>query len=96
MLNGILHGYTYASISGSILVTLEEKYGKNVNIAILDTDSHHGNGPWDVTFRHHNILYVCFCNWNHIEDDDTKICIDPGYHTTDRDYLTKVKDHFIQ
>ncbi len=88
-------GGTYASVSGGILVTLEETY-KNVKIAILDTDSHHGNGDREITFGHQNVLHVCFCSTDVIEDNATKICVDAGYSTTDKDYLTKVEQHFIR
>jgi len=88
-------GGTYASLEGGILVSLEEKYGTNLKLAILDTDSHHGNGTRDVTYGHHNVLHICFCSKDIIEDNDTKICVDAGYSTTDKDYLNKVKDQFI-
>lgn len=89
-------GGTYASVSGGILVTLEERYSNKLKIAILDTDSHHGNGTRNVTFGHHNILHVCFCNMNRIEDENTKICVSSGYSTTDKEYLQKVEEKFIR
>ncbi|MHA1265951.1 MAG: hypothetical protein ACTSRS_12035 [Candidatus Helarchaeota archaeon] len=89
-------GGTYASVSGGIMTALEEAYSNSIKIAILDTDSHHGNGTRDVTFNHQNILHVCFCSWNRVEDGGTKICIDSGYNTTDSDYLQKVETEFIQ
>lgn len=89
-------GGTYASVSGGIMATLEEQYRPDVKIAILDTDSHHGNGTRNVTFGHHNILHVCFCSMDRIEDKGTKICVNCGYNTTDADYLKKIEDHFLQ
>ena len=88
-------GGTYASVSGGIIANLEQKF-TNFKIAILDTDSHHGNGTRAVTFGKHNILHVCFCDTNIIEDNGTKICIDSGYSTTDKEYLSKVKNEFIK
>ncbi|MHA1129510.1 MAG: hypothetical protein ACTSQQ_01770 [Candidatus Helarchaeota archaeon] len=82
------------SVSGGILTALEERYGPDIRFAILDTDSHHGNGTRDVTLGHHNILHVCFCSSNRILDEGTKICIDAGYNTTDADYLAKVEAQF--
>ncbi|TFF86062.1 MAG: hypothetical protein EU551_02680 [Promethearchaeota archaeon] len=87
-------GGTYASVSGGIIANLEEKIG-DFKLAILDTDSHHGNGTRDVTFGKHNILHVCFCSSNIIQDEGTKICVDSGYRTTDEDYISKVKSEFI-
>jgi acetoin utilization deacetylase AcuC-like enzyme len=89
-------GGTYASVCGGIRAVLEEKYGHDIRIAILDTDSHHGNGTRDVTLGHRNILHVCFCSTDRILDEGTKICIDSGYNTTDKAYLAKVETHFLQ
>lgn len=89
-------GGTYASVSGGILATLEEKFSNKVKIAILDTDSHHGNGTRNVTFGHPNILHVCFCSMDQVEDNGTKICVNAGFSTTDEEYLSKVEEHFIR
>lgn len=88
-------GGTYASITGPIMVTLEEIYGTEIKIAVVDTDSHHGNGTREVTFGHRNVLHVCFCSNDLSEDGDTKICVDSGRQTTDSEYLKKVEDEFI-
>jgi acetoin utilization deacetylase AcuC-like enzyme len=88
-------GGTYASVSGPVVVNLEEKF-PDVRIAILDTDSHHGNGTRDVTMGNHNVLHVCFCSTNKIEDNNTKICVDCGFQTNDEKYLNLVKREFIE
>ncbi|MGV9173647.1 MAG: hypothetical protein ACOC44_06295 [Promethearchaeia archaeon] len=87
-------GGTYCSVSGPVMVNLEKKY-PDIKIAILDTDSHHGNGTRDVTFGHHNVLHMCFCSTNSIEDKGTKICVDSGFQTTDGEYLDLVKTEFL-
>ncbi len=87
-------GGTYASVSGAVIANLEEKF-RDIKIAILDTDSHHGNGTRNVTMGNHNVLHVCFCSSNRIEDENTKICVDSGYSTTDKEYLKKVDKEFI-
>lgn len=87
-------GGTYASVSGPVVMNLEENY-PDVKIAILDTDAHHGNGTRDVTFGHHNVLHVCFCSQDLKEDNATKICVASGFQTTDQDYLDLVKSEFI-
>lgn len=88
-------GGTYASVIGPIMVNLEELYGADVRIAVLDTDSHHGNGTREVTYGHRNVLHVCFCSNDHIEDNGTKICVDSGRATTDDAYLAKMKSEFV-
>ncbi|MBD3228321.1 MAG: hypothetical protein GF329_09050 [Candidatus Lokiarchaeota archaeon] len=87
-------GGTYASVSGGIIAKLEEEMD-DFKLAILDTDSHHGNGTRDITSGRHNILHVCFCSSNRIEDEGTKICVDSGFRTTDQKYLSKVRSEFI-
>ncbi|MFX0069538.1 MAG: hypothetical protein ACFFAO_00390 [Candidatus Hermodarchaeota archaeon] len=87
-------GGTYCSVSGPIVVKLQEKY-PGIKIAILDTDSHHGNGTRDVTYGNHDVLHVCFCSSNSIEDNETKICVNSGYNTDDETYLELVRKEFI-
>ncbi|MFO8018645.1 MAG: hypothetical protein R6U96_08420 [Promethearchaeia archaeon] len=87
-------GGTYCSVSGPVVANLEETY-PDIKIAILDTDSHHGNGTRDVTVGHQNVLHVCFCSQNLEEDKDTKICVDSGFQTTDEVYLELVKSEFL-
>ncbi|MFX0093853.1 MAG: histone deacetylase [Candidatus Hodarchaeota archaeon] len=88
-------GGTYASVSGPLIVNLQEKF-PGTKVAIIDTDSHHGNGTRDVTFGNQDVLHVCFCSSNMIEDKGTKICVDSGYNSTDDKYLNLVKKEFIE
>ena len=87
-------GGTYCSVSGPVVVNLQEKF-PGTKIAIIDTDSHHGNGTRDVTYGNHDVLHVCFCSSSKIEDNETKICVDSGYNTNDKTYLELVKNEFI-
>jgi len=87
-------GGTYASVCGPTIVNLQEKF-PGIKVAILDTDSHHGNGTRDVTMGNHNVLHVCFCSVNRIEDNNTKICVDSGFQTTDDHYLNLVREEFV-
>lgn len=87
-------GGTYASVSGPIVSNLHEKY-PGIKVAIIDTDSHHGNGTRDVTFGNQNVLHVCFCSSDSVEDKGTKICVNSGYDTSDDAYIGLVKREFI-
>ncbi|MHC1592355.1 MAG: arginase family protein [Candidatus Helarchaeales archaeon] len=87
-------GGTHASVSGPTVVNLQEKF-PGTRIAIIDTDSHHGNGTRDVTFGNKDVLHVCFCSSSQIADGGTKICVDSGYNTTDEQYLKLVKQEFV-
>jgi acetoin utilization deacetylase AcuC-like enzyme len=88
-------GGTYASVCGPTIVNLQKKYPRT-KVAILDTDSHHGNGTRDVTFGNQDVLHVCFCSVDKIEDNNTKICVDSGFQTTDQDYLSLVEEEFVE
>ncbi|MBD3256659.1 MAG: hypothetical protein GF383_16315 [Candidatus Lokiarchaeota archaeon] len=87
-------GGTYASVSGPLVANLQNKFpGKK--IAIIDTDSHHGNGTRDVTMGNRDVLHICFCSSNREEDAGTKVCVNSGYNTTNQDYLCLVEKEFI-
>jgi len=77
-----------------LVVNHQEKYPGG-RIAIIDTDSHHGNGTRDVTFGNHDVLHVCFCSSDRIEDKGTKICVNCGYDTSDDAYLQLVRSEFV-
>lgn len=87
-------GGTYASVSGPVIAHLEDQY-PGIKVAILDTDSHHGNGTRDVTSGNHNVLHVCFCSTDRVEDQGTKICVDSGFQTDDQSYLKLVEKEFF-
>ncbi|MHA1651126.1 MAG: hypothetical protein ACTSYB_13095 [Candidatus Helarchaeota archaeon] len=87
-------GGTYASLTGPVIYNAREKYGIK-KFAILDTDSHHADGTREIFFGDHDVLHVCFCSSNVIEDNGTKICVDAGYHTSDENYLNLVRKEFI-
>ncbi len=82
-------GGTYASVSGPIVRALHERGVQRV--AIVDTDSHHGNGTRDVTMGDREVLHLCFCDNDIIEDGGTKVCVDVGWQTTDDRYLQAVR-----
>lgn len=87
-------GGTYISCTGPTVFSLREKFGRG-RYAIIDTDSHHGDGTRAVFMGDKEVLHVCFCSSNKVEDEGTKICVNVGYETNDRKYLTKVEQEFI-
>lgn len=88
-------GGTYASILGPAILNIREKFPDVSRFAILDTDSHHADGDRDMFMGDKNVLHICFCNSNHIEDDNTKIDVNVGYNTTDEVYLEAVEKNFV-
>jgi acetoin utilization deacetylase AcuC-like enzyme len=87
-------GGTYASCAGPAFYNAREKLGPK-RFAILDTDRHHGNGTRDIFLHDNDVLHVCFCHWDRIEGDGSKICINTAYPTTDEDYMEMVREEFI-
>jgi acetoin utilization deacetylase AcuC-like enzyme len=60
--------------------------------AVLDTDSHHGDGTRDIFSNDPDVLHVCFCSMNH--DDGTNVDIAIPYSTTDEEYLSRLNSEF--
>ncbi|MFP4087979.1 MAG: hypothetical protein ACLFUL_14445 [Desulfobacteraceae bacterium] len=87
-------GGTYASCAGPAFLTAREKLGAK-RFAILDTDRHHGNGTRDIFLADKDVLHVCFCSWDRIEGEDTKICVNIAAPHTDGTYMDKVRKAFI-
>ncbi len=79
---------------GPMVANLRQKFGVR-RFAILDTDSHHGDGVRAIFKGDRDVLHVCFCSTDAVEDGGTKIDIDAGWRTTDKEYLNKVRQHFI-
>ena len=80
--------------TGPMVVNMREKFGVR-RFAILDTDSHHGDGARAIFRGNKEILHVCFCSMNVIEEEGTKVDVDVGWKTTDEEYLEKVRKEFI-
>jgi len=62
-----------------------EKFGVK-RIAIIDTDTHHGDGTRSISIDDEDILHICFCggqfgDWNFEEkiEDETKLCFSHGF-----------------
>jgi len=87
-------GGTYASCAGPAFYNARKKFGPK-RFAILDTDRHHGNGTRDIFLDDNDVLHVCFCSWDRMEGNDTKICINTAYAHTDETYMEKMRDAFI-
>ncbi len=87
-------GGTYLSCTGPAVAHVHDQFGIQ-RFAILDTDSHHGNGTRAVFRNDKNVLHVCFCDDDTIEGDGTKIDVDAGYRTGDKEYLEKVEKEFF-
>lgn len=87
-------GGTYLSCIGPSVVNVREKFDLK-RFAIIDTDSHHGNGTRAVFRNNPEILHVCFCDEDRIEENGTKIDVATGYSTDDEKYLELIRKQFF-
>lgn len=87
-------GGTYISSTGPALVNLQQKY-EGVRAAIIDTDSHHGDGTREIFLGDRQVLHVCFCDLEVVEDLGTKVDVRVGKQMTDEEYLEKVRQEFF-
>ena len=87
-------GGTYLSCTGPAVAHLREKFGLR-RFAVLDTDSHHGDGTRAIFKGDQDVLHVCFCSYDAAEEDGTKIDINVGFDTNDDAYLEKVRAEFF-
>ena len=87
-------GGTYASCAGPSIYNARKKFGRR-RFAILDTDSHHGNGTRSIFLEDDDVLHVCFCDVDRIEGNGTKLCVDTGRTSTDESYMERVRKEFM-
>ena len=87
-------GGTYISCTGPAIRNLRDRF-RIERFAILDTDSHHGDGTRAMFMGDRNVLHVCFCSYHREEDEGTKVDVDVGWRISDSDYLEKVREEFI-
>jgi len=88
-------GGTYLSCTGPAIAHVRDTFGQR-RFAILDTDSHHGNGTRAVFQDDPDVLHVCFCDDDIVEEEGTKIDVDVGYRTTNEEYLENVRNEFFK
>lgn len=86
------HGMCYFNGAALAIAMLKEKGAKR--FAIVDTDSHHGDGTRDIFRRDAGVLHVCFCDQDY-SDRYSKIDIQIPNPTTDEECLSKMKQAFI-
>lgn len=83
-----------ASCAGPALYNARDKFGPR-RFAILDTDRHHGNGTREIFLEDNDMLHVCFCGWDRIEGNGTKVCVNTAFPINDESYMEKVREAFI-
>lgn len=84
-------GGTYLSVTGPAIVNLRENFG-DIKTAVIDIDSHHGDGTRAVIEGDPLTMHYCFCSKNHIDDENKNYCTDVGGRTNDEEYLEKLNN----
>jgi acetoin utilization deacetylase AcuC-like enzyme len=85
-------GSCYFNGAALAIAALREKGMKN--FAIVDTDSHHGDGTRDI-FRHDKeVLHVCFC-YQDYRDEYNNIDVAIPYITSDGYYLETMRQVLV-
>jgi acetoin utilization deacetylase AcuC-like enzyme len=62
--------------------------------AIVDTDSHHANGTRDIFADDDNVLHVCFCYQDFVDEHNNVDVMIP-HHSSDEEYLTRMRQEFV-
>ncbi len=90
------HAWGGCAISGiGPAVYKLREMGFNGKICIFDTDAHHGDGTRDIFMGDKDVLHICFCGMDNVEDDGTKIDVAIPWNAEDEEYMTKVKELFL-
>ncbi|MFO8009282.1 MAG: hypothetical protein R6U89_00565 [Dehalococcoidia bacterium] len=71
---------------------LRDRFGMR-RFAILDTDSHHGDGTRDIFACDDDVLHVCLCDCS--TDSGTNVDIKVPFRTTDDLYLQQLETEFV-
>ncbi len=85
-------GMCYFNGAALAITSLKDRGVKR--FAIVDTDAHHADGTRDIFASDANVLHVCFCHKNY-SDRRHKVDVMIPYHTTDEEYLDKVRQEFV-
>jgi len=85
-------GMCYLNGAALAIAMLKEKGIER--FAIIDTDSHHGDGTRDIFMRDAGVLHVCFCDRDG-SDRYNKIDIQIPNPTTDEECLSRMKQAFM-
>jgi acetoin utilization deacetylase AcuC-like enzyme len=85
---GFFGGWCYFNGAALAIAALREKGWKK--FAIVDTDSHHGDGTRDIFQYDKEVLHICFC-YQDYHDEYNNIDVSIPYSTSDEYYLQKMR-----
>jgi acetoin utilization deacetylase AcuC-like enzyme len=82
------HGMCYFNGAALAIAMLREKGIRR--FAIIDTDSHHGDGTRDIFRRDAGVLHLCFCDQDY-SDEYNKIDLKIPHPTSNDEYFARMK-----
>ena len=85
-------GMCYFNGAALAIAALRDKGIKRT--AIVDTDCHHADGTRDIFKHDGDVLHTCFCHRDY-SDEQNNVDVRIPYHTTDEEYLERVKQEFV-
>jgi acetoin utilization deacetylase AcuC-like enzyme len=84
-------GWCYFNGAAVAIALLRERGVRR--FAIVDTDSHHGDGTRDVLGQDRETLHVCFCSQNY-KDENQNVDVAVPYGISDEEYVKKMREEF--
>ena len=84
-------GMCYVNGAALAITSLKERGVKR--FTIVDTDCHHADGTRDIFGHDDDVLHVCFCHQDY-HDNHYNVDVKIPYHTSDEEYLTRVRQEF--
>ena len=85
-------GMCYFNGAALAITALKEKGVRR--FAIVDTDSHHANGTRDIFGSDDNVLHVCLCSQDYL-DERSNVDVRIPSHTSDEEYLARLEQEFV-
>jgi acetoin utilization deacetylase AcuC-like enzyme len=85
-------GMCYFNGAALAITALKERGIKR--FAIVDTDSHHADGTRDIFGNDNDVLHICLCHQDY-RDNHSNVDIKIPYHTSDEEYLAKIRREFV-
>ena len=85
-------GMCYFNGAALAIAALREKGVRR--FAIVDTDSHHANGTRDIFAADDDVLHVCLCYQDYLDEHNNVDVMIP-YHTSDEEYLARLRQEFV-
>jgi len=85
-------GMCYFNGAALAITALKEKGVRR--LAIVDTDCHHANGTRDIFASDNDVLHICLCHQDYI-DNHSNVDVNIPYLTSDEEYLATMWREFV-